>query len=200
MPTELLSFPPAYSAVGLYRLLTDPSIREPVFAKVKHATVRGAIVSSAYAILGWGIMDWVVKKFILRGKTGSVTLGHGSLSINIDLLLCKLAPVILGLKTVPVVALTAFQIRICSSSYLSSDQSCASSSSRTSELPGPVPSTSRFRAGASQPSSGARAMSRSGSSHPNPHLRRGGCSVGREARRITRRNGSSGSCGGPARS
>lgn len=95
MPTELLSFPPAYSVVGLYRLLTDPTIREPVYAKVKHASVRGAIVSGAYAILGWGIMDWAVKRFVLRGKTGSVTLGHGSLSINIDLLLCEYTATVL---------------------------------------------------------------------------------------------------------
>lgn len=88
MPTELLSFPPAYSIVGLYRLLTDASIREPVYAKVKHAAVRGAVVGVAYAILGWGVMDWAVKKFVLRGKGGKVTLGHGAVSLNIDLVFC----------------------------------------------------------------------------------------------------------------
>lgn len=91
MPTELLALPPSYTLVGLYRLLTDPSIREPVLAKVKHAAVRGAVVGAAYATLGWGFMSWIVKRWIVKGRVGErVTLGHGSVSMNIDLVLCKL--------------------------------------------------------------------------------------------------------------
>lgn len=92
MPTELLAFPPAYTIVGAYRLWNDPSIREPVLAKIKHASVRGLAVGAAYAVFGWGMMDWVVRRFTLRGKAGDVvTVGVWSFAFNVDVVFCELA-------------------------------------------------------------------------------------------------------------
>jgi hypothetical protein len=90
MPTELLSMPPSYTVVGLYRLLTDPRLREPVWAKVKHAAIRGAVVGAVYATFGWKIMNWFVKKYVVRGRAGeSVTLGTGSVALTLDLVFCE---------------------------------------------------------------------------------------------------------------
>ncbi|WVQ82753.1 hypothetical protein IAT38_004885 [Cryptococcus sp. DSM 104549] len=67
MPSELLHLPPLYTIVGLYRLLTDPSIRGPVLDKVKHASVRGLVVGGVYAVLSWQTMDWFIRKFLMSG-------------------------------------------------------------------------------------------------------------------------------------
>jgi hypothetical protein len=125
MPTELLSLPPSYTIVGVYRLLTDPSVRDPVWAKVKHAVVRGALVGGAYAILGWGIMDWVVRRFIVRGRAGErVTIGSGPLALSIDFVLCKLIDPLLPTKYVEALADRRMQTRTSSSSSRSSGRSC----------------------------------------------------------------------------
>ncbi|CAK9779990.1 hypothetical protein CC85DRAFT_283575 [Cutaneotrichosporon oleaginosum] len=88
MPTELLAFPPAYTVVGAYRLWNDPTIRAPVVAKLKHATIRGLAVGAAYAIFGWGVMDWVVRRFMVRGRVGErVSVGAGSVALSVDLVL-----------------------------------------------------------------------------------------------------------------
>lgn len=114
MPSEFLHFPPAYTLVGLYRLLTDPSIRSPVLAKVKHASIRGAVVALLYAGLSWNALDWVIRSFLLGNKStyslfglgklllrkakdvvpedstaGMTRVGFGRFSMNIDLVLCE---------------------------------------------------------------------------------------------------------------
>jgi len=90
MPTELLAIPPAYTLVGLYRLLTDRSLRDPVWAKVKHAVVRGAVVGALYASLGWKIMDWFVRRYVVRGRVGErVTIGAGSVALSLDFVFCE---------------------------------------------------------------------------------------------------------------
>lgn len=114
MPSEFLHFPPAYTLVGLYRLLTDPSIRSPVLAKVKHASIRGAVVALLYAGLSWNALDWVIRSFLLGNKStyslfglgklllrkakdvvpedstaGMTRVGFGRFSMNIDLVFCE---------------------------------------------------------------------------------------------------------------
>lgn len=68
MPSELLHLPPTYTLVGLYRLLTDPTIRGPVLDKVKHATFRGIVMAGVWSVGSWGVMDWFVRKFLVSGR------------------------------------------------------------------------------------------------------------------------------------
>lgn len=107
MPSEFLHFPPAYTIVGLYRLLTDPSIRKPVLDKVKHASIRGAVVALVYAAGSWRMLDWFIRKFLVGGggffgfargrvgeavkesKGGSVYVGLGQFGLNVDLVFCE---------------------------------------------------------------------------------------------------------------
>lgn len=109
MPSELLHIPPLYTLVGLYRLFTDPFIRQPVFDKVKHATIRGVIVAALYAAGSWKVMRWVVKTFIIGGPgiwfgfgaakrrvegsvgadAGRVWVGIGGVGGEVDLVLCE---------------------------------------------------------------------------------------------------------------
>ena len=110
MPSELLHIPPAYTLVGIYRLLTDPFIRQPVLDKIKHASVRGLIIGLVYAAGSWKILDWIVRRILLgrggwllgyggtRAKVGDavkesvggvVKVGLRRLSFNIDLVLCR---------------------------------------------------------------------------------------------------------------
>ncbi|OCF37642.1 hypothetical protein I316_00769 [Kwoniella heveanensis BCC8398] len=103
MPSELLHFPPIYTLVGLYRLLTDPVIRRPVLDKIKHASVRGLVVGGLYAGLSWKFMSWFVETFLVgqsgwgwfkspekaRDVTGGrvVHVGIGKLSVPVDVVL-----------------------------------------------------------------------------------------------------------------
>lgn len=68
MPSELLHAPPLYTLVGIYRLLTDPSIRGPVLDKVKHASVRGIVVALVYAVVSWRPLRWFIKRFLVGGE------------------------------------------------------------------------------------------------------------------------------------
>ena len=43
--TSRLQFPPSYVVVGVYRLITDKSLRVPAWEKLKHGVVRGAAVA-----------------------------------------------------------------------------------------------------------------------------------------------------------
>lgn len=110
MPSELLHFPPAYTIVGLYRLITDSTIRGPVLDKVKHATVRGVIVGLVYAAGSWRFLDWFIRKFLIGGSGffgfggkkvgeavehsvgGAIQVGLGRFSFNVDLVLCEQSP------------------------------------------------------------------------------------------------------------
>ncbi|WVN89115.1 uncharacterized protein L203_104331 [Cryptococcus depauperatus CBS 7841] len=100
MPSELLHLPPLYTAVGLYRLLTNPSIRGPVLDKVKHASVRGIIAGGLYVVLSWRAMEWVVRRFFLGGgwwkkgeevlkesTEGIVRIGGRKLGFDVDVVL-----------------------------------------------------------------------------------------------------------------
>lgn len=102
MPSELLHFPPLYTLVGIYRLLTDPSIRQPVLDKIKHASVRGLIVGLVYAVVSWKPLRWFVKRFlvgeewgwfgfrkakeVIEGSEGGKTVVLGG--VEVDLILC----------------------------------------------------------------------------------------------------------------
>jgi hypothetical protein len=103
MPSELLHFPPLYTAVGIYRLLTDPSIRQPVLDKVKHASIRGLVVGLIYAVISWKPLDWFVRRFLIgegwgwfglrkakevvEGSEGGKALLLGR--FEVDLVFCK---------------------------------------------------------------------------------------------------------------
>lgn len=106
MPSELLNFPQLYTVVGLYRLITDPSIRGPVLDKVKHASIRGAIIGLAYSAASWKVLDWFVRRFLVGGgggwfssrKVGEavgksvhgvVKVGLGRFALDVDLVLCE---------------------------------------------------------------------------------------------------------------
>jgi len=113
MPSELLHFPPSYTLVGLYRLLADPFIREPVLDKVKHAFLRGVVVSTIYSITSWSTLHWFVRKFLVGGvgwfglgmgrarakvgeavresSAGMIRVGLGGLGVDVDLVLCTCA-------------------------------------------------------------------------------------------------------------
>ncbi|ODN90207.1 hypothetical protein L198_06225 [Cryptococcus wingfieldii CBS 7118] len=100
MPSELLHFPPLYIVVGLYRLLSDPSIRSPVFDKIKHATARGLIVGAVYAVFSWNFLNWVIRRFLMGGSwwkkgeevmkesvDGTVRVGLGRWGVTLDVVL-----------------------------------------------------------------------------------------------------------------
>ncbi|RXK39241.1 hypothetical protein M231_03461 [Tremella mesenterica] len=108
MPSELLQFPPLYTLVGIYRILTDPLVRTPVLDKIRHASIRGLIVGALYAAGTWRPMGWFVRRFLVggqrflgiglgsRGKVGEavgesmggvVHVGMGRLSVPVDLVL-----------------------------------------------------------------------------------------------------------------
>ena len=99
MPQELLSFPPLYVVVGIFRLFTDPVLRDASWDKVRHATYRGAAVSILWAVLSWPWQHWFVKTFLVGsggwwGKKvpeatadGMHVVGNGAFALNI--VLCK---------------------------------------------------------------------------------------------------------------
>lgn len=102
MPSELLHFPPLYTFVGIYRLLTDPSIRGPVLDKVKHASIRGLIVGLVYAVVSWQPLDWFIRRFLVGEgwkwfglrKVREVVEGNEGgtvhvMGMNLDLVFCK---------------------------------------------------------------------------------------------------------------
>jgi hypothetical protein len=54
-------------AVGVYRLFTDDKLRPAVWAKVKHATLRGLVVAGVYVAATWKIQKWFVENFLMGG-------------------------------------------------------------------------------------------------------------------------------------
>lgn len=112
MPSELLHFPPAYTFVGAYRLLTDPTIRGPVLDKVKHASIRGLVVGLVYAVVSWSSIDWFIRRFLVGGsgswfglrKVREVVEGNESgrvrvMGMDLDLVFCTSQ--ILSLRPAP---------------------------------------------------------------------------------------------------
>ncbi|QRW22480.1 Etoposide-induced protein 2.4 (EI24) [Rhizoctonia solani] len=65
MPQELLTLPPVYCVVGIYRLLTDPLIRQPVWDKCRHGVRRGGLVGLFWAALTWKLQKAFVGYFLL---------------------------------------------------------------------------------------------------------------------------------------
>ena len=53
--TSRLQFPPSYVVVGVYRLITDRSLRVPAWDKLKHGVVRGASVALVW-VSGYACM------------------------------------------------------------------------------------------------------------------------------------------------
>lgn len=45
MPTELLTFPPAYCVVGAYRLARDPLLWQPMWKRCSSAAKRAGLVA-----------------------------------------------------------------------------------------------------------------------------------------------------------
>ncbi|KAF8323956.1 hypothetical protein DL93DRAFT_2070105 [Clavulina sp. PMI_390] len=74
---ELLLFTPAYCIVGVYRLLTDPNIRVPVWDKLRHGARRGAIVGAIWAVTTFGIQRTFVRLFLM-GTPRVTGLAHDS--------------------------------------------------------------------------------------------------------------------------
>ncbi|KAF8601198.1 hypothetical protein BDV93DRAFT_524923 [Ceratobasidium sp. AG-I] len=66
MPQELLTFPPVYCIVGIYRLLSDPLLRVPAWDKCRHGVRRGGLVGLAWAVLTWKIQKAFVGYFLLK--------------------------------------------------------------------------------------------------------------------------------------
>ncbi|ELU37294.1 hypothetical protein AG1IA_08679 [Rhizoctonia solani AG-1 IA] len=62
MPQELLTLPPVYCVVGIYRLLTDPLIRQD---KCRHGVRRGGLVGLFWAALTWKLQKAFVGYFLL---------------------------------------------------------------------------------------------------------------------------------------
>ncbi|KAG8812710.1 hypothetical protein FRC19_002971, partial [Serendipita sp. 401] len=66
MPNVLLSLPPLYTVVGVYRLLMDPKIRGPVWDKCRNGTLRGLAVASVYGTVMYGPERWFVSLFLSK--------------------------------------------------------------------------------------------------------------------------------------
>ncbi|KZO91221.1 hypothetical protein CALVIDRAFT_505877 [Calocera viscosa TUFC12733] len=66
MPQELLNFLPAYCIVGLYRLLTDPKVRTPVWDKCRHGVQRGAVVAAVWSVATWPFQKAYVEWFLMK--------------------------------------------------------------------------------------------------------------------------------------
>jgi hypothetical protein len=54
-------------AVGVYRLFTDEKLRPAVWAKVKHATLRGLVVAGVYVAATYPLQRWFVENFLMGG-------------------------------------------------------------------------------------------------------------------------------------
>ncbi|KAI0086817.1 hypothetical protein BDY19DRAFT_907993 [Irpex rosettiformis] len=69
--TSRLQFPPSYVVVGVYRLITDKSLRVPAWDKLKHGVVRGATVALIWATATFKLQRVFVELFLV--KSPSVT-------------------------------------------------------------------------------------------------------------------------------
>ncbi|EIM83213.1 uncharacterized protein STEHIDRAFT_148816 [Stereum hirsutum FP-91666 SS1] len=62
--TMRLEFPPSYVVVGAYRLISDGSLRGPIWNKCKHGVVRGGAVGLGWALFTFKIQRKFVKLFM----------------------------------------------------------------------------------------------------------------------------------------
>ena len=76
MPQETLTFPPLYCIVGAYRLLHDPSLYQPMWAKCSQAAKRASVVAAIWAVCTWPFQRLFVYYFM--SASASVT-GLGAL-------------------------------------------------------------------------------------------------------------------------
>lgn len=67
MPQETLSFPPAYCAIGAYRLAHDPLLWKPMWLECRDAAKRAGLVALLWAGLTWPIQKLFVYYF-MRGS------------------------------------------------------------------------------------------------------------------------------------
>ncbi|KIJ54015.1 hypothetical protein M422DRAFT_58281 [Sphaerobolus stellatus SS14] len=59
-----LRFTPSYAIVGVYRLINDPNLYRPIWAKVQHGTRRGLIVGLTWSVLTFNIQRAFVRFFL----------------------------------------------------------------------------------------------------------------------------------------
>ncbi|KZP15408.1 hypothetical protein FIBSPDRAFT_832994 [Athelia psychrophila] len=73
-----LQFPPSYAVVGMYRLITDPSLRRPAWDKCKHGTQRGLVVGVAWAALTFEVQKKFIELFLIH-STKITGLSHDTM-------------------------------------------------------------------------------------------------------------------------
>jgi len=66
-----LQFPPTYVVVGVYRLITDKSLRVPTWKKLEHGVARGTVVALIWAAATFKLQRVFVELFLI--KSPSVT-------------------------------------------------------------------------------------------------------------------------------
>ncbi|KAG8920928.1 hypothetical protein FRC02_000563 [Tulasnella sp. 418] len=66
MPAELLKLTPSYCAVGIYRLLSDPLLRAPVWQKCRNGLIRGTIVGGIWAFFTYRVQHAFVSLFLMK--------------------------------------------------------------------------------------------------------------------------------------
>lgn len=71
MPQETLTFPPLYCLVGAYRLVHDPTLWRPMWAKCSRAAKHASIVGFTWALLTWPFQKLFVYYFM--SASASVT-------------------------------------------------------------------------------------------------------------------------------
>ncbi|KDN53521.1 hypothetical protein K437DRAFT_674 [Tilletiaria anomala UBC 951] len=71
MPQEFLHVSPTYVFVGAYRLLHDPQLWKPMWAKCSKAAKRASLIAGAWAFFTWPIQKWFVSFFM--STSASVT-------------------------------------------------------------------------------------------------------------------------------
>ena len=71
MPEAYLNVPPAYVFIGAYRLIHDPQLWKPMWAKCSKAATRAVMFASGWAVLTWPIQRWFVSYFM--GASASVS-------------------------------------------------------------------------------------------------------------------------------
>ncbi|KAI0337136.1 hypothetical protein BDW22DRAFT_1364480 [Trametopsis cervina] len=69
--TSRLQFPPSYVVVGVYRLITDKSLRQPAWAKLKHGIVRGAAVALVWAVVTFKVQRVFVELFLIKSPSAT---------------------------------------------------------------------------------------------------------------------------------